>query len=132
MPEGWKEFKIFEATEKTSSKGNPMIECACKVINDPQWNDTEITHYVVFLPKEKKGAGISVHFRKCINEPFGGDDVVDANNWVGKRFRGYVVVEDYTPTTGKNAGKKFKQNKISEIDLPSDPNLSASEAEVPF
>lgn len=132
MPEGWYEFKIFDAMEKTSKSNNPMIECICQVINDAQWKGQEITHYVVFLPKEKKGAGISVHFRKAINEPFGGDDIVNADNWKGKRFRGYVVIEDYTPKEGKNAGKKFKQNKISEIEAPAEPNLSAEESSVPF
>lgn len=131
-PNQWYDFKITEAEEKMSSNNNPMIECTCKVINNPAFPDHEVQHIVTFLPKEKKGAGISVHFRKCINEPFGGDDEVDARNWVGKRFRGFVIEDSYTPKTGKHAGKTFKKDKISEIEAPTEPNLTAAELSVPF
>lgn len=132
LPEGWYDFKIVDATEKVSSNGNNMIECSCKVINNPEYPDHEVSHIVVFLPKERKGAGISVHFRKCLNEPFGGDDEVNADNWKGKRFRGFVVEDSYTVKAGKNAGKTFKKDKIVDVEPPAEPNLSAEEASVPF
>ncbi len=130
LPSGaWYDFKIASATEKVSANGNNMVECSCKVINDEKWKDHEVTHRIVFLPATSKGAGISVHFRKAIGEPYGGADEVNADNWVGKRFRGYVETDEYTATKGKNIGKKFKQDKIVEIEAPTVPN---AEIEVPF
>lgn len=100
LPEGeWFPFKIYDAEEMTSKKGNPMILAKCEVVGDERYVDMDVWHYVVFIPKGSKGDGINVHFRKCIGVPFGGDDAVDADDWVGKRFMGKIGHEAYQGKT---------------------------------
>lgn len=106
MTDGWYTFKIKEAEEKTSKKGHDMILAKCSPVNEPSFEDVTIWHYVVFIPKGEPGDGISVHFRKAIGVPFGGDDLVDAEDWVGRKFEAYVITEKYE---GKS------RNKISEV-----------------
>lgn len=101
LPEGeWFPFKIFEAEESTSKKsGYPMILAKCEVVGDERYADMNVWHYIVFIPKGQKGDGINVHFRKAIGVPFGGDDAVDAEDWVGKRFMGKIAHETYNGKT---------------------------------
>lgn len=122
LEDGWYPFKIFEAEETKSKKGNDMILCKCEVFNhSDQANGTTIWHYVVFIPKGQKGDGISVHFRKSIGVPYGGDDVVDAQDWIGKKFMGKVTTEEYE-------GKR--RNKIAEVSLM--PGTGVAEDAIPF
>ncbi len=106
LPPGWYVLKIFEAEERQSKKGNDMILVKCKVVNKPEYKEAELWHYVVFLPKDVPGAGISVMFRKAIGVPHGGDDIVDAEDWVGKKFQGHVIQDTYDGKT---------RNKIESI-----------------
>jgi len=128
LPEDWYAFRIHDAEEQESSKGNDMILCKCRVINNQKYKDAEIWHYVTFLPKENKGAGISVQFRKCIGVAHGGNDIVDAEEWKGKTFLGFVVQDTYEGKT---------RNKIAKVAPPSGPESAASpspavDEEVPF
>jgi hypothetical protein len=121
MPDGWYTFKIKEAEELKSKKGNDMILVKCKPVNDEQYEDVTIWHYVVFIPKGSPGEGISVNFRKSIGVAFGGNDLVDADDWVGRKFKAYVTSETYEGKT---------RNKISEVaSLESTPE---KDEEVPF
>ncbi len=121
MPDGWYTMKINEAEEMTSSKGNDMILVKCSPVNDPEYSEASIWHYVAFLPKGQKGDGISVWFRKCIGVPFGGEDTVDADDWVGRKFKAYVAQETYEGKT---------RNKISKVE--SLESVTQNEDEVPF
>lgn len=120
MPDGWYTMKITEAEEMTSKKGNPMILAKCSPVNEPDYKDASIWHYVVFIPKDQKGAGLSVMFRTAINVPCGGDDVVDAEDWVGKKFSAYVMQETYE---GKTRNKFQSVKSLDE---------AQKEEEVPF
>jgi len=108
LPEGWYDFKIIEAEETQSSKGNNMVLAKCQVINNPDYDDI-LHHYVTFLPPDNKGAWINVAFRKAIGVPHGGDDIVDADDWIGKRFKGFVVEDEY------QGQKKNKIQKVSPL-----------------
>jgi len=107
MPDGWYTLKIMEAEEQKSKNGNDMILCKCRPVNEPNYQEIEIWHYVVFIPKGNKGDGISVWFRKCIEVPYGGNDVIDADDWVGKKFKAYVVQSTYDGKT---------RNKIDRVE----------------
>lgn len=120
MPEGWYLMRIHSAEEQVSKKGNDMILAKCRPVNEQGYEDIEIWHYVVFIPKGQKGDGISVHFRSCIGVPYGGDDIVDASDWVGRKFKAYIVQETFDSKT---------RNKISQV-MPED--SAASDSEVPF
>lgn len=106
MPDGWYTFKIKKAEEQTSKRGHNMILAKCSPVNEPEFEDVTIWHYVVFIPKGEPGDGISVQFRKAIGVAYGGDDVVDASEWVGRTFDAYIVTEKYD---GKD------RNKISQV-----------------
>ena len=116
MTEGWYTMKITEAEEQTSKNGNNMVLVKCSPVNEPSYSEASIWHYVVFLPKGQKGDGISVWFRKCIGVPFGGDDLVDADDWVGKKFKGYVIQETYEGKTRNKIGKIESLEAVTRTD----------------
>lgn len=127
LPEGqWYPFKIFSAEEMQSSNGNPMILAKCEVYGDARYQDMQVWHYVVFIPKGHRGDGINVHFRKCIGVPFGGNDEIDAEEWVGKKFMGKIAHEVYK---GK---KNHKISEISPMQSQSVPTDKKEEDEIPF
>lgn len=102
----WFDMKIIDADEAVSKKNNyPMVNLKCEVINDAEFGGTSILHNVTFLPKDNKGAGMSVHFMKCIGVPHEGDVVVDAYDWIGKRFKASTVIEEYE-------GKRYSKIKL--------------------
>lgn len=121
MSDGWYTMRIKTAEEKTSSKGHDMILAKCSPVNEPEFEDVTIWHYIVFIPKGEPGEGISVHFRKAIGVAYGGDDVVDASDWVGRKFEAYIVTKKYN---GKS------RNKISDVRAVG--SADKVEDEVPF
>lgn len=102
----WYKFKITETEEQVSQKGNPMVKCVCQVVNEPEYLGHELWHWVTFLDKEAKGAGIAINFLSAIGEPHDGVFDVDSDDWVGKRFEGWVITDEYN-------GKK--NNKINMV-----------------
>lgn len=102
----WFPFRIYDAEEQVSKSGNNMVLAKCEVFNDERYGGEQVWHWVTFLPSDNKGAGISVHFRKCIGVPFGGNDEVDAQAWIGKRFMGKIEHSEY---------KGRKNHKIGEV-----------------
>ena len=122
LPDGYYPFRIYEAEEMKSKSGYDMVLVKAQVSgHSEQFDGSTVWHYVTFLPKDRKGAGISVHFRKCIGVPFGGNDVVDAEEWKGKRFMGKVVKEEYDGKT---------RNKLAEISPM--PDSKGSDDAIPF
>lgn len=117
IPDGWYTLKIIEAEELRSKSGNDMVKIVCKPVNDPDYQDATIWHYVVFIPKGQKGDGINVYFRKCIGVAYGGDDIVDASDWVGRKFKGYVTKDTYE---GKDKNKIIKVESLEENSRSSD------------
>lgn len=106
LPEGWLPFKIVEAEPRISKKGDRQVLAKCKCIDPRYPNAGEVWHYVTFLPKENKGAGIPLHFLKTIGQPYEGQFDVNAKAWLGKKFLGNVIIAEYN-------GKK--NNKFDEI-----------------
>lgn len=102
----WFPFKIVSTEESKSKSGYDMVKCVCEVIDDPNHAGSTVWHWVVFIPKGNDGDGMSVHFRKCIGQPYGGNDLVDPDSWRGARFMGKVAISEYN-------GKQ--NNKIVEI-----------------
>lgn len=124
-PKGWYEFIIESVKEKKTANGNDSVSCKCVYADDSnQW----VYHNVTFLPVKTplgepvKGAGMSIHFRKCIGEPHEGAVDVDPNAWIAKRFMGYVVI-------GEWQGKKRNEiKKVASLEEMKPKN----ESEVPF
>ena len=96
LPEGkWFPFQITEAVEKVSKNGNNMLSLCCAVIDDPRWTKRIVYHNVVFLPAGERGDNMSVHFRKVIGRPYGGNDLIEGKNWIGCKFMGKVGIKTY-------------------------------------
>jgi hypothetical protein len=110
LPEGEYRLVIQDAEEMKSKKGQDMVKVTLAVIEHEKLDGKTLFHYVVFIPAGDKGDGMSVHFRKCIGMPYGGDDEVDASKWVGKKLRAFLKIEerDYQ-------GKHYTGNKVAEV-----------------
>jgi hypothetical protein len=121
VPKRWYDFAIVEFVSKagdvypkdgTTKNGDPNVSILCEVFNDGEYAGERVFHTVNFLPaklpdgKPTPGAGMSIHFLKTIGEPWEGNFSVDSSKWVGRKFKGYVIAEEYKGKT---------KNKISEI-----------------
>lgn len=129
IPEGEYAFVISDAEEKMSKKNLPMVEVVLSIIEHEKLHGKSLKHYVVFIPAGEKGDGMSVHFRKCIGVPYGGDDEVDASTWVNKKLRAKLKIEerDYQ-------GKHYVGNKVAAV-MPYGadfPEVKGKDEEVPF
>lgn len=111
LPAGTYDLVITKVEEKKSSKGHPMINVTCEVLNNPEFNGAKVFHNVTFLPKGDKGAGMSSHFLKCINQPYEGAISVDPDKWVGEDFKAKIQPREYD----KKDGTKAKTNDLKEI-----------------
>jgi hypothetical protein len=102
---GWLPFRIIVATEGKSKSGDYQVtvDCACL---DARFKDYMVRHWVTFLPKDSKGAGMAIHFLKTIGEPYEGVLDIEPIRWERKLFIGKVEVSEYQ-------GKK--NNKFTEI-----------------
>lgn len=103
--EGWYPFRIIVATPGESKNGDyqVVVDAVCL---DPKWKDYGVRHWVTFLPKDSKGAGMALHFLKCIGQPHEGVFDIEPMDWERKTFMGKVIVSSYD-------GKR--NNKFSEI-----------------
>lgn len=121
LPKRWFSFEIIEFVSKAgdtypkdgkTQNGDPMVNILCEVIDDEEFDGERVFHTVTFLPAKKKdgtptpGAGMSIHFLKTIGQPWEGKISPDSSQWVGARFMGYVIQDEY---------KGKIKNKISEV-----------------
>jgi hypothetical protein len=117
LPKRFHNFEIlnFQAKDGTdypkdgkTKNGDPMVNFLAEVVDDEEFNGERVFHTVTFLAKDSPGAGMSVHFLKTIGQPWEGKFEVDSSQWIGKRFMGYVINEEY---------KGKMKNKITEVKL---------------
>jgi len=99
IPKGWYLVRVDEVVnEGKSSKGNDMVTVHIAV-SDGEYKERKIMfHNVVFLPKETNGkktpgAGMAIHFLKCIGEPHENKLQVNTNNWIGKKFNALIDIK---------------------------------------
>ena len=137
-PEDDYSLVIREATETVSkgpkTNGMPMIALDLEIIEHEKLQGKPLKHWIVFMPEGMDGAGVSVHFRKCIGVPYGGEDEVNASDWVGKKLKVHLKVKPNT-YKDKKTGEMVtsNQNKITGIMPYGDdfPEIKKEE-EVPF
>jgi hypothetical protein len=108
--EAWFPFRVITATMGKSKNKDPMVTVDTVCLS-PKWKDFPIRHWVTFVPKDKPGAGIALHFLKCIGQPYEGVIDIKPEAWERKTFMGKVTISDYE---NKN-GEKKKNNKFSSI-----------------
>lgn len=126
MPKGNYDYEIVEFVSKSGDEypkegktknGDPKVDFLAEVITPGEWQGARVFHSVAFLPKEKEGAGMAIHFLKTINQPWEGKFTVDPQAWIGERFRGYTVEDEY------NGRKSNKIKGIEKITLPTENGL---------
>jgi hypothetical protein len=88
------------------------------------------------MPEGMDGAGMSVHIRKCLGVPYGGDDEVNATDWETKKLRVKLAINK-KPFKDKKTGETRTEprNKVAEI-MPYGKDFPAvtkkEDDEVPF
>lgn len=137
FPKQWFMFEVVEhltndgrtyPLEGFTKKNNyPKVDLLCECVDEGEYLGERIFHTVTFLPKGKDGAGMSVHWLKIINQPFEGKVEVVPGNWVGERFMGYPIVEEYQ---GKKRNK-FGEIKACEFKNP-EVQKAARTSDIPF
>jgi len=112
LPKGTYTFEIVEFVSKAgdtypkegkTKNGDPKVDILAEVVDTSvEFDGERVFHSVTFLPKDKPGAGMSVHFLKTIGQPWEGNISVDPSAWVGERFKAYVIEDEYN---GKKSNK---------------------------
>ena len=141
LPKRWFSFEIIPYTTNDGSKTYPMegetkekhypkVDFLAEVIDDEEFKGERIFHTVTFMPKGKDGAGMAVHFLKTIGQPYEGEQPIDAQDWVGAKFQGYAITDEYK---GK-VKNKLGEIKAYEATEPRNPDIvkAEKENEVPF
>lgn len=108
---GWYPFRVIVATPGTSKKSGAYqvtVDAACL---DPRWKDYTVRHWVTFLKEGAKGAGMAIHWLKCIGEPYEGKLDVEPLSWERKTFMGKVSINEYKADDGSIK----RNNKFDEI-----------------
>jgi len=94
VPKGNYLLKIIRAQETRSKSNHDPQVIVDFEIQDKEYLGRKIMfHRVTFIPREREGAGIAIHFLKTIGEPFEGPLQIDATRWMGKIVRAAVDVE---------------------------------------
>jgi len=114
VPENMYDLEITDFKEQLTRNGDQMVNITTEIVESLEYNGRKIWHNIVFLPKEHKAAGIAIHFLKCIGEPCEGKFIVDPDNWITKRFRAKVGIEQYTDKNGANK----KKNAVIFVEPP--------------
>lgn len=126
MPKGNYNYEIVGFVSKAgdtypkegkTKNGDMKVDFLAEV-SDGEFKGERVFHSVTFLPKDKPGAGMAIHFLKTINQPWEGKFNVDPEAWIGEKFRGYTIEDEYN-------GKK--SNKIKGIEP-----IAATDSSLPF
>lgn len=112
LPDGTYELKIVKVEERRTKNKDPMVNVTCEVVNDNTYNGKKVYHNVTFMPKDKKGAGMSTHFLKCINQPWEGAVSVEPNDWIGEVFKAKLGSRKYTNAKGV----EVEVNDVKEVE----------------
>lgn len=95
VPVGEYWLEIMEVDPRETRNGDPMINVQFEIRNG-QYDGRKVwTNITFFRDHTNKGAGIALHFLHCIGEPHTGQFKVDIMNWVGKKTRAKLDIEEY-------------------------------------
>lgn len=121
VPNGDYILQIIKAEETQSKKGAPMVKLTVVVDSPSEYAGATMFHYVTFFEKGEPGAGIALHFLKCIGQPHEESDSleVEPKDWEMKKFKAKVIQEPYSTPDGK----KGVSNKIKGVDLITDKDI---------
>ena len=127
IPPGKYLVRIYEAEPGITKKGHNKVAVHVKIIEPAIVGTQKVAgrevkyHTITFLPPDAKGAGMALHFLKCIGEPYQEAENldVDERRWINKRFyadieldwirdnNGNVKLNEYGDKTPKNIIKNI-------------------------
>lgn len=115
LPDGWHPFRVVEVEETTSKKGGyyqVIAKCKCidPLVDEGLRDRCLVWNFVTFIPADKPGARMALHWLSCLGQPHEGKFDIDPDYWVGKPFMGKIEINEYE----KN-GEKKRNNKFSEV-----------------
>lgn len=127
-PEGMYFLRIVKAEMGVSKKEMPQAVLDVE-IDDLNWGGKKIRHWVTFLPAGAPGAGMAVHFLKCLGVAIGGKVQLDPAGWVGRVIYAHVGIKGkYNEIV---AVEPLPEGVARPADLPP-PAPEAPVEEVPF
>lgn len=123
LPKKWFKAVIVSYITNDGSKEYPMegytkehkypkVDLLTEVTDEGEYKGVRVFHTVTFMPKEKDGSGMAIHFLKTINQPWEGKIKPNSQEWIGEEFLGYAIEDEY------NGKKKNKWGEIKPV--PSD------------
>lgn len=140
LPAGTYFLAVKEVGDGWTKNNDPRFDVQFEVINEPSYNGALVWSSYTLIPAGKSGAGIILHFLKCIGQPYQGQIKINTDNWIGKRISAKIVIEP--ERIDKTTGKVYKaKNRIESLlsagdQLPSQPmpskHRSETDDEVPF
>ena len=95
IPKGTYILSVAKKTDTTSKNGDDQVIVNFTVKGGEYDGAFLPFYYVTFLPRSSKGAGMALHFLKCIGEPYEGEFEVESDNWLGKCVKGRVDIEEF-------------------------------------
>lgn len=103
-----------------TKNGDDYVSVECEIDDAGDWLGHKIWYGVWFAEdKSRPGAGMAIHFLKCLGEPWENEFEIDTDNWIGKRFKAMLKI-------GKDQNNKPKNEVAYVIDASVDAD------EVPF
>lgn len=120
FPAGEQHLRITRAETGVTRNGDEKITVDFRVVGGPHAGREIRFHTVTFLPKESPGAGMILHFLKCIGEPYEGDFTWDENRWLGRIIKAYVTIE--------SDPKGREWNRVGDVMEPDEEFKSANQA----
>src|SRR5580692_11369909 len=106
LPKAWYTFEVIEYTTNDGSKSYPLegytkenkypkVDLLVQVVDPGEFEGQRVFHTVTFMPKDKDGAGMAIHFLKTIGQPYEGKLKRDSGAGVGEQFMGYAIEDEY-------------------------------------
>ena len=125
IPQGPYDLEITEVEDtRAKSSNRRMVVVNYMVIDSLEHNGKFVRyHNVTFMGRGEKGAGMTLHFLKCIGEPYKDKFKVRPENWVGKKLRAFVKVAEY---------KGRQKNEVSDIQVYEGSENASAKEETPF
>lgn len=130
IPAGEYVLRIVDTTESVSkNSGRPQVIVHFRV-HDGQYKGRSIKyHRVTFIPEDCDGAGMAVHFLKCIGEPWENKYEVNHMHWRGKLLKAKVIEEEYN---GYVNNKIVFVNPVEDYDAFKKSHAGIENETVPF
>lgn len=133
-PEGDYMLVIKEVRPKITDAGDQMFGVRMEIDDANEWLGTIVWHNVVFLAPGKKGRGFALWFLKCIGEPHKDKFDIVPGNWIGKRLRAHVVVDQYQGKARNKVQRLYDEPTLEQArpEAPRKRVANASDDALPF